>query len=69
MSFLEGKELEKQIGEFGHVSIDVLPDAKVEIELGLKIDLIDVVKKLAAKTQTPIDDKVIEFLEKIVKKG
>lgn len=66
---LEGKELEKQIGEFGHVSVDVLPDAKVEIELGLKFDLIDIVKKLAAKTQTPIDDKVVEFLEKIVKKG
>lgn len=66
---LEGKELEKQIGEFGHVSVDVLPDAKVEIELGLKFDLIDIVKKLAEKTQTPIDDKVVEFLEKIVKKG
>lgn len=66
---LAGKELEKQMGEFGHVSIDVLPDAKVELELSLKIDLIDVVKKLAEKTATPIDDKIIEFLEKIVKKG
>ena len=66
---LAGKEIEKQIGEFGHVSLDVMPDAKVAIELGLKIDLIDIVKKLAAKTETQIDDKVVEFLEKLVKKA
>jgi len=66
---LEGKEFEKQIGEFGHMSLDILPDAKVEIELGLKIDLIDIIKKLALKTETKLDDQVIEFLEKLVKKA
>ena len=65
MGLLEGKELEKQFSESVKVSVDVTPDLKVKLEA--EIDLIAEVKKLAAKTSTPIDDTVIEWLEKITK--
>ena len=67
---LEGVELEKQIGDAGAVKIDVTPDLKIIAEVSLKkeIDLLAIIKDLAEKSATPIDDKVIEFLEKIVKK-
>lgn len=62
---LEGKELEKKIGEWGSVSVDVTPKLEVIVEMGVKIDLIAEAKKLAAKTNTPIDDQAIAWLEKL----
>lgn len=64
---LEGKEFETKIGEYGSASVDVKPDLKVAIGLQVEIDLIAEVKKLADKTKTPIDNSVIEWLEKLVK--
>lgn len=67
---LEGVELEKQIGDAGSIKIDVTPELKVVAEVAVKkeIDLLAIIKELAEKSATPIDDKVIEFLEKIIKK-
>lgn len=62
---LEGKELEKQFSESVKVSVDVTPALKIKLEA--EVDLIAEAKKLAAKTGTPVDDKAIEWLEKIVK--
>lgn len=64
---LEGKELEKKIGEYGAASIDVTPELKVKVEVAIEVDLIAEAKKLAEKTETPIDNTAIEWLEKIVK--
>lgn len=64
---LEGKEFETKIGEYGTASVDVTSELKVKVEVGLEIDLIAEVKKLAAKTATPIDDQAIEWIEKVVK--
>lgn len=64
---LEGKELEKKIGEYGAASIDVTPELKVKVEVAIEVDLIAEAKKLAEKTSTPIDNTAIEWLEKIVK--
>ncbi len=63
---LEGKELEKQLGEYGSVSVDVTPQLKVVIAVEAHIDLIAEAKKLAAKSSTPVDDAAIAWLEKIV---
>jgi len=67
---LEGIELQKEIGDAGAVKIDVTPELKIIAEVSFKkeIDLLAIIKELAEKSATPIDDKVIEFLEKIVKK-
>lgn len=64
---LEGKEFEQKIGDYGTASVDVTPELKVKVELAVEVDLIAEAKKLAAKTGTPVDDKAIEWLEKIVK--
>jgi len=63
---LEGKELEKKIGEYGTVSLDVTSELKVRLEVGLEVDLVAEIKKLAAKTSTPIDDAAVAWIEKIV---
>lgn len=63
---LEGKELDKKIGEYGHVSVDVTSELKVKISAEVEIDLVAEAKKLAAKTKTPVDDVAIAWLEKIV---
>lgn len=64
---LEGKEFETKIGEYGSVSVDVKPDLKVAISVSAEVDLIAEVKKLAEKTKTPLDNSVIEWIEKLVK--
>lgn len=64
---LEGKELEKKLGEYGTVSVDVTPELKVKVAIEAQVDLIAEAKKLALKTKTPVDEKAIEWLEKIVK--
>lgn len=64
---LEGKEFETKIGDFGSASVDVKPDLKVAVSLSVEIDLVAEVKKLAEKTKTPIDNNVIEWIEKLVK--
>lgn len=63
---LEGKELEVKLGEVGSASVDVTPDLKVVVSVEAKIDLIAEIKKLAEKTATPLDDKAIEYVEKLL---
>jgi hypothetical protein len=64
---LEGKEVEVKIGEYGSASVDVTGELKVVASVSLEIDLIGEVKKLCAKTATPIDDAAIAWLEKLVR--
>jgi hypothetical protein len=65
MGLLKGNELEKQFSDSVKVIVDVTPELKVKATV--EVDLIAEAKKLAAKTETPIDDKAIEWLEKITK--
>ncbi len=64
---LEGKEITTKVGDYGLVSIDVTPDLKIRMSIDVEVDLIAEAKKLAAKTETPIDDAAIAWLEKILK--
>ena len=64
---LEGKEVEVQIGRFGSAAVDVRSDLKVVASVSFEVDLIAEVKKLCEKTQTPIDDAAIAWLEKLVR--
>ena len=61
----EGKEVDKKLGEYGSVSVDITPEMKLRVELVAEVDLIAEAKKLAAKSDTPIDDAAIAWLEKI----
>lgn len=62
---LEGKELEVKLGEFGSASVDLTPDLKLKLQVGVEVDVIGELKKLAAKTSTPLDDAFLATLEKI----
>lgn len=63
---LEDKEFEKNLGEYGSVSVDVTPQLEVEIALTAKIDLVAEIEKLAAKTKTQLDDKFIATLKSLL---
>lgn len=63
----EGTELDKKIGEYGSVSVDLTPELKVKVGVAIEVDLIAEIKKLAAKTNTPIDDSTIAWIEKLVR--
>jgi hypothetical protein len=62
----EGKEVQGTIGSVGQYSVDLTAQGELEVMVGLKINLVDEAKKLAAKTATPIDDTAIAWLEKLM---
>jgi len=66
---LEGKEFEHKIGEYGSASVDVTPDLKLVVGLALEIDLLAELKKLAEKTDTPVDDAAIAWVESMLRKA
>ncbi len=66
---LDGKELEYKMGEYGSASVDVTPELMLEVQVGVKVDLIAEIKKLAPKTATPLDDNAIAFVEGLVRKA
>ena len=61
-------ELDYKIGEYGSATVDVSPDLKLVIGVSFEIDLISEIKKLAAKTETKIDDAAIAWIESMLKK-
>lgn len=63
---LEGNELEQKIGQIGTVIVDVTPELKLKVSASVEVDLLAEIKKLAAKTATPIDDAAIAWIEKLV---
>lgn len=63
---LEGKEFEKNIGEYGTASVDLTPQGELKVSLEVHVNLVTEAKKLAAKTATPIDDAAIAWLEKLM---
>lgn len=60
---LEGKELEGKIGSVGEYSVDVDDKGVVTVSVGAKIDLLDELQKLAAKSNTTLDDKIVAYLK------
>ena len=64
---LEGKEFETKIGEYGSATVDVTGDLKLKATVVLEVDLIAELKKLAAKTGTPLDDQAIAWVESMLR--
>lgn len=62
---LEGKELEGNIGSIGSYSADLDAQGNLEVMVGVKIDLIAECEKLAAKTDTTLDDSFVAVLKKL----
>ena len=74
---LTGKEVEGKIGQDGEYFVDVHNDGTFRMEAkgganGVKAgafiegDIIALLKMLAAKTETSLDDKAVEFIEKML---
>ena len=77
---LEGKELEGKIGEKGSYSVDVDTTGLIEIKLGggdlmvdgfeggayVKLTLMSILEKVAAKTETQWDDAAVMSIKKIL---
>lgn len=65
---LEGKELSGEVGDYGTYHVDISDKGLLEISLGVKVDLIEEIEKLAKKTSTPIDDAAISWIKKLLGK-
>lgn len=66
MSLLEGNELEKDLGAYGKATVDVTPELKLKVSVVAEVDLVAEAKKLALKTETPVDDAALDWLQKLV---
>lgn len=66
---LEGKEFEKQLGQYGSVSVDVTDKGIIEVAVAARIDIIAELEKIAEKTKNPIDDKVVAYLKEYLAKA
>lgn len=66
VKMLEGKELEGNIGSLGHYSVDVDDKGIIEVAVGVKVDIIAELEKIAAKSGTKIDDAVVDALKKLL---
>lgn len=76
---LEGKELEGKFGDKGGYSVDVDGYGVVRAELSygdqgfqggafVELEIIDLLKMLAQKSENQMDDKAVEFIEKLIPK-
>ena len=63
---LEGNEFEKKIGDYGAAIVDLDDKGMLTVSVGVKVDLLAEVEKLAAKTKTTIDDAAIAWLKGLV---
>lgn len=66
---LEGKELEKQIGEYGSVSVDIDDQLKVKVAVEGHVDLMAELHKVVDKTGNPIAKWLVSALEALLKKA
>lgn len=63
----EGEEIKGPIGKIGGYLVDVSPEMKLKVSVGVEIDLIAELKKLAAKSDTLVDDNAIAWIEKVLR--
>lgn len=59
---------EGKIGDIGQFSAGITKKGELEAMVGVKISLVAELKKLAAKTNTPLDDKALEWVEGMLEK-
>lgn len=68
MGMLDGVELEKQIGDLGHIKIDVTPELNIIAEIAIKkeINLVQLLEAHVEKTAAQWDDQGLEILKKAI---
>jgi hypothetical protein len=63
---MELQKIEGKIGTIGTYEESISADGVLKLLVGVEINLVEEAKKLAAKTETPIDDQAIAWLEKLM---
>lgn len=68
MGMLDGVELEKQLGDMGHLKVDVTNELKIIAEIAVKkeIDLVSLLEAAVVKSETKLDDQALEILKKAI---
>jgi len=68
MGMLDGVELEKQLGDMGHLKVDVTNELKIIAEIAVKkeIDLVSLLEAAVAKSEAKWDDQALEILKKAI---
>ncbi len=68
MGMLDGVELEKQLGDMGHLKVDVTNDLKIIAEIAVKkeVDLVSLLEAAVVKSETKLDDQALEILKKAI---
>jgi len=57
---------EAELGEYGKASVSLTSEAKVKLSVEAEIDLIKELEKLAAQTNTKVDDQVVAYIKGLV---
>lgn len=63
------KELVKKeaaLGEYGSASVALDSEAKVKIKVEAEVDLIKELEKLAAQSNTKVDDQVVAYIKGLI---
>lgn len=68
MSMLDGVELDKQIGDLGHIKIDVTPELNIIAEIAIKkeINLVALLEAHVEKSPEKWDDQGLAILKKAI---
>lgn len=66
---LDGNEMQGKIGEYGQYSVDVQDTGMVVMSVGIKIDLLAELRKLAKLSTNSLDDKAIDFIAHLMNKN
>jgi hypothetical protein len=65
---LEGKELDKKLGEYGSAFVDINDQLMLEIGVSAKVDILAEAEKLALKSGNSLAVKAVEILKGLLKK-
>jgi hypothetical protein len=65
---LEGKELDKKLGEYGSAFVDINDQLMLEIGVSAKVDILAEAEKLALKSGNSLAVKAVEILNGLLKK-
>jgi len=57
---------EAELGEYGKASVELTSEAKVILSVKAEVDLLGELEKLAAKTETKLDDTVVAYIKQLI---
>lgn len=57
---------EAQLGEYGVASVVLDSEAKVKVSVQAEVDLIKELEKLAAQSNTKVDDQVVAYIKGLI---